>query len=119
QRLHASPELTKQLRVGGFLGGGRRMLAITTVITGIRAVAIPGGCIVVIITSAAGIRQSIQDEPGGPTTGGGEQSNRPVDNVAWGLLRLQDYANRLNEGSHQQRVAHGEDRRAIDHHAVV
>src|SRR5207247_1829141 len=41
------------------------------------------------------------------------------DDMTRSLLGLQYYADSLNQGSHKQGIAHRQDRRAIDHNAIV
>src|SRR5439155_27162135 len=74
---------------------------------------------IIITTCPARIRQSIEHKPRRPTTCSGKQRDCAVDNVTRSFSSLQDNADSLNEGSHEQGVAHGQDRRAINHNAIV
>lgn len=103
--------LARRLSAALLLGRTRRVRTFASTIT-MRSV-------VVVVACTSGPRKPIQDDAGGTDAGGSDHSEGALHRVPNGVPCADDDANTLHVRSHQQRVADGKNRSAVDDDAIV
>src|SRR5438477_12911518 len=85
---------------------------------GAAASAVALGGIIVVVAGASATRQPIQDQASGANTGGVHKREGAADGVARSFSGPHYHAGGLSMRYHEQGIAHGQDRRAINYDTV-